>query len=179
MAAIIPAIAAAAPALQAVGAVMSVVSAIGSYQSGQAQKRMYDLQAKQASVEAGRKAVQYQQQANQVLRKQAATNAAIAARSSAGGVDPFSGSADVIRRATDTAAGREFEILLQNADAALRGGAIQARIYEEAGDAAGRSGAFAAIAKLGTAALTAGKIDIQEAAPITERSIQATASTFT
>lgn len=141
--------------MQAIGIVMSVVGAIGEYQKGQQQKRMYDLQAKQVSVEAGRKAVQYEQQANQVLRKQAANNAAIAARSSAGGVDPFSGSADLIRKATDTAAGREFEILLQNADAALRGGAIQAAIYEGAGDAAGRAGAFSAIAKLGSAAISA------------------------
>ncbi len=157
--------------MQAIGIVMSVFSAIGEYEKGQAQKRQYDLQAKQVSVEAGRKAVQYQQQANQVLRKQAATNAAIAARGAAGGVDPFSGSPDIVRRAADTAAGREFEIMLTNADAALRGGAIQARIYEEAGDAAGRAGAFAAVAKLGSAAMSAGGSGTQAPAPIETRTV--------
>lgn len=157
--------------MEIVAVVSSVVSAIGEYEAGQAKKRMYDLQAKQVSVEAGRKAVQYQQQANQVLRKQAATNAAIAARASAGGVDPFTGSADIIRRATDTAAGRDFEIMLQNADAALRGGAIQAQIYEQAGDQAGRAGAFNAVAKIGMAAASYGKsgsglLPPEQAAPI-------------
>jgi hypothetical protein len=139
-----------------VAAVAQVVGAIGEYQSGQSKKRMYDMQAKQVSVEAERKAVQYRQQANQVLRKQGATNAAIVARGAAGGVDPFSGSADVIRRAADTAAGREFEITLANADAALRGGAIQAQLYEAAGDQAGRAGAFSAVSKLAMAAASAG-----------------------
>ena len=164
-----------------VAAVASVFSAFNEYQSGQAKKRMYDLNAKQVSVEAGRKAVQYQQQANQVLRKQASTNAAIAARGAAGGIDPFSGSPDVIRKATDTAAGREFEIMLANADAALRGGAIQAQIYEDAGDQAGRAGAFSAIAKLGMAAASygGGPSSTQAAAPITERSVQATSTSFT
>lgn len=140
--------------MQYVAAVAAVVGAVGEYQSGQAKKRMYDMQAKQVSVEAERKAVQYRQQANQVLRKQADTNAAIVARGYAGGVDPFSGSGDVVRRAVDTKAGREFEIVLANADAALRGGAIQAQIYEAAGDQAGRAGAFNAVSKLAMAAAT-------------------------
>jgi hypothetical protein len=137
-------------------AVAAVVGAYGEYQSGQAKKRMYDMQAKQVTVEAERKAVQYRQQANQVLRKQASTNSAIIARGYAGGVDPFSGSGDVARRAVDTAAGREFEIVLANADAALRGGAIQAKIYEAAGDQAGRAGAFNAAYKLASAAAGSG-----------------------
>lgn len=137
--------------MQYVAAVAAVVGAVGEYQSGQAKKRMYDMQAKQVSVEAERKAVQYRQQANQVLRKQADTNAAIVARGYAGGVDPFSGSGDVVRRAVDTKAGREFEIVLANADAALRGGVIQAQIYEAAGDQAGRAGAFNAAMKLAQA----------------------------
>jgi hypothetical protein len=141
--------------MQYVAAAMAVFSAIGEYQSGQAKKRLYDTQAKQVTVEAERKAVQYRQQANQVLRKQASANSAIIARGYAGGVDPFSGSGDVARRAVDTAAGREFEIVLANADAALRGGAIQAKLYEAAGDQAGRQGAFNALAKLASAAASA------------------------
>lgn len=134
---------------------MAVVGAYGEYQSGQSQKRQYDLQARQVTVEAERKAIQYRQQANLVLRKQADANAALVARGAAGGVDPFSGSPDVVRRAIDTRAGREFEIVLANADAALRGGAVQAQLYEAAGDAAGRAGAFRAVAKLGQAAMSA------------------------
>lgn len=151
--------------MQAVAIGLALVSAYGEYQAGQSKKRMYDLEAKKVTVEAGRKALQYQQQANQVLQKQAATNAAIAARSAAGGVDPFSGSADVIRRATDTAAGREFAIILENADSALRGGAIQAQIYEAAGDAAGRAGAFSAVTKLAAAAASASGSGAQTQSP--------------
>jgi len=76
----------------------------------------------------------------------------------------------VARRAVDTAAGREFEIVLANADAALRGGAIQAQLYEAAGDQAGRAGAFNAIAKLGMAAASAsgGKPSTQAPAEVFE-----------
>lgn len=158
MAAIIPAIAAAAPALKAVGAVLSVVSAIGSYQQGQAQRSQYRLQAQMSTLEGERKQIQYQQRANDVLRRRNATNATLAARASAGGIDPFSGSPDIVAAANNTSAGREYSRLLMDADAAMRGGVLQAQIYEQAGQMAARSGAFSAVAKLGTAALSAASI---------------------
>lgn len=138
--------------MQFVAIAASVVGAIGSYQAGQEQKRMYQLQAQQATAEGERRSLQYQQKSNEVLRKRLEANAALSVRAYAGGVDPFSGSPDLIRAANDTKAGREYQMMLADADAALRGGAIQARLYESAGRAAARRGTFDAIAKLGTAA---------------------------
>lgn len=139
-----------------VAAVATAISAYSSYESGQTQKKQYNLKAQQATVEGQRKAIQYEQRSNDVLQRRLEANATLVARGFAGGVDPFSGSPDVVRAANDTKAGREFQMLLADADAAMRGGAIQAQIYEAAGKAAARKGTFDAIAKLGMAAASAG-----------------------
>ena len=154
--------------MQYVAAALAVVSAVGEYTAGQSKKKMYDLEAKKVTVEAARKSLQFKEQGNKILENRAKANAALAARGYAGGVDPFSGSPDIIRRANDTAAGREYQISLEAADAALRGGAIQAQIYEAAGDQAGRAGAFSAVSKLAMAAANAsgGQPTTQSPAPI-------------
>jgi hypothetical protein len=167
------AIAAALPALKAVGTVLSVVSAISQVQAGQAQRRQYDLQAQQATLEGQRKAIQYEQRSNDVLRRRMQANAALSARAYAGGVDPFSGSPDVIRAANDTAAGREYSRLLEDADAAMRGGAFQAELYKEAGRTAQRTATFQAAQRLGTAAVSYSG-STQAPAPIESRSFPST-----
>ena len=131
---------------------LAVIGAIGEIEAGQAQKRQYNLQAQQASIEGERKSIQYQQRSNEVLRRRVGANAALSARAYAGGVDPFSGSPDVVRAANDTAAGREYARLLEDADAAMRSGAFQATMYQEAGRTAERTSYFRAAAKLGSAA---------------------------
>lgn len=138
--------------MQYVAIAAAVMSAVGSYEAGQDSKRMYQLQAQQATAEGERKSLQYQQKANEVMRKRLQLNASLAAKAFAGGVDAFSGSPDLVRAANDTTAGREYQMMLASADSALRGGAIQARLYESAGQAAARRGTFDAIAKLGMAA---------------------------
>jgi hypothetical protein len=148
----------------------TIASAVGSYEAGQQQRRMYQIQAQQATAEGERRSLQYQQKSNEVLRKRMQVNAALAARSYAGGVDPFSGSPDLVRAANDTTAGREYQMMLADADAAMRGGAIQARIYESAGKAAARRGAFDAMAKLGSAAYM-GFGGTQAPAPIETRQL--------
>jgi hypothetical protein len=130
----------------------AILSAAGSYQQGQDAKRQYGIKAQMATVEGERRQIQYQQRANDTLRRRNSTNATIAARAGAGGVDPFSGSPDIVRAATDTAAGREYAMLLADADAALRGGVLQAELYKDAGKSAARKGTLDAIAKLGMAA---------------------------
>lgn len=159
--------------MEIVAVVASVVGAIGEYEAGQAQKQMYNLQAKQATVEGERKSIQYQQRSNDVLRRRLDSNAALAARAYAGGVDPFSGSPDVVRAVNDTKAGREFEMMMADADAALRGGAIQAQLYEAAGQQAARAGAFRAVAKLGMAAASGSEYlgQTQAPAPIETRTV--------
>jgi hypothetical protein len=156
--------------MEIVAVVAMVASAYGSYQSGAAQKSQYQTQAKMATAEGERKQVQFQQRANDVLRRRNEANAAIAARAAAGGVDPFSGSPDIVRAASDTAAGRDYAILLADADAALRGGMFQAEIYNNAGAMAKQRGTFDAIAKLGMAAGGMGG-GTQAPAPIETRAI--------
>ena len=143
--------------MQAVAIAAAVASAFGSYQQGVAARTQYNLQAKQATIEGERRSIQYQQRSNDLLRRLRQTNAALAARAYAGGVDPFSGSPDIVRAANETAAGREYSTLLADADAAMRGGALQATLYEQAGKTAYQQGVFSAVAKLGTAAYMAGK----------------------
>jgi hypothetical protein len=167
------AIVAALPALQTVGTVLSVVSAIGDIQAGQAQKRQYNLQAQQSTLEGQRKAIQYEQRSNDVLRRRLQANAALAARAYAGGVDPFSGSPDIVRATNDTVAGREYARLLEDADAAIRAGFVQADIYRQAGRTAAQTGMFTAAAKLGTLAASSGGTT-QAPAPIESRSFPST-----
>lgn len=126
----------------------SLMSAYGSYQAGVSAKSQYNLQAKQATIEGERKAIQYQQRSNDILRRLRSTNSALAARAYAGGLDAFSGSPDIVRAANETAAGREYSILLADSDAAMRAGKFQAEIYESAGQTAYRQGVFNATTKL-------------------------------
>jgi hypothetical protein len=151
--------------MEVIAIVSAVAGAVGDIQAGQAQKQQYNLQAKQATLEGQRKAIQYEQRSNDVLRRRLQANAALSARAYAGGVDPFSGSPDVIRAANDTAAGREYSRLLEDADAAMRGGAFQAELYKEAGRTAERTAYFRAASKLGSAAASSGG-STQAPAPI-------------
>jgi hypothetical protein len=154
--------------MEAIGIISAVVGAVGEMEAGKAQQRQYELQAKQTQIESQRRAIQYGQKSNDVLRRRIQANAAIAARAYAGGVDPFSGSPDLVRAANDTAAGREYATLLQDADAALRAGTFQAEIYKEAGRTAERTAMFRAAAKLGGAAASYGG-STQTPAPIESR----------
>jgi hypothetical protein len=136
----------------------TVVSAIGSIQGGKAQKQMYNVQALQTTAQSERKALQYELQANDILRRKREANAAIAARSFAGGVDAFSGSPDLLRAVNDTTAGREFMFALDNANLAMSFGDIEANMLRAAGKQAEKAGYFDAVAKLGMAAATSAKM---------------------
>jgi hypothetical protein len=142
--------------MEVIAIASAVLGAYGDIQAGRAQQTQYNLQAQQATVEGQRKAIQYGQRSNDVLRRRMQANAALAARAYAGGVDPFSGSPDIIRAANDTAAGREYVRLLEDADAAIRAGTIQAELYRQAGVTAKRTAYFSAATKLGTAAASSG-----------------------
>lgn len=136
----------------------TVVSAIGSIQGGKAQKQMYNVQALQTTAQSERKALQYELQANDILRRKREANAAIAARSFAGGVDAFSGSPDLLRAVNDTTAGREFMFALDNANLAMSFGDVEANMLRAAGKQAEKAGYFDAAAKLGMAAASAAKM---------------------
>ena len=143
--------------MEVIAIASAVIGAVGEMEAGKAQQRQYNLQAQQTEVESQRKAIQYGQRSNDVLRRRMQANAAIAARAYAGGVDPFSGSPDLVRAANDTAAGREYATLLEDADAALRAGFVQADIYRQAGRTAAKTGMFQAVVSLGGAAASYSK----------------------
>jgi len=162
--------------MEVVAVTFAVLGAYGSYQQGVAAKAQYGIQAKMATLEGQRKQIQYQQRANDALRRRNEINAAVAARAAAGGVDPFSGSPDLIRSVNSTAAGRDYASLIADADAALRAGMLQAEIYEDAGAMAKRRGTFDAFAKLGMAAAQSGFGGTQAPAEIVDRSIYSSSS---
>ena len=137
---------------------LTAVSAAGSIEAGKARNKMYQMQAKQAEVESDRRAVQYELQANEILRRTNQANAAVVARGFAGGTQGFEGSAGLIQQVNNTRGGKEFMFALQNADMTKRSGLIQASLYEGAGQIAERAGYFDAAGKLGSAAFMGSKI---------------------
>ena len=145
------------------------ISAYGSIKAGQDRNKMYQMQAKQAEVESDRRAVQYELQANEILRRTNQANAAVVARGFAGGTQGFEGSAALVQSVNNTRGGKEFTFALQNADMVKRSGLIQATLYEGAGQIAEQAGYFEAAGKLGQAAAGSSKIG-SAPAPVTDKS---------
>jgi hypothetical protein len=135
-----------------------LVSAYGSYEAGQDKKKMYEMQSKQAEIESGRRAVQYELQANQILQRTNSALASTVARGYAGGTQGFEGSAALVQQITQTRGGKEFMFALDNADMTRRGGLIQASLYEQAGSTAARTGTYEAIGKVGQAFAVGSKL---------------------
>jgi hypothetical protein len=148
-----------------VAVVLAVVSAAGSIKAGEDRNKMYQMQAKQAEVESDRRAVQYELQANEILRRTNQANAAVVARGFAGGTQGFEGSAGLMQQVNNTRGGKEFTFALQNADMTKRSGLIQSSLYQGAGQIAEQAGYFDAAGKLGQAAFMGSKIG---SAPSTE-----------
>jgi hypothetical protein len=130
---------------------LMLVSAYGSYEAGQDKKKMYEMQSKQAEIESGRRAVQYEIQANQILQRTNTALASTIARGYAGGTQGFEGSAALVQQITQTRGGKEFMFALDNSDMTRRGGLIQASLYEQAGSIAEMTGTYEAIGKVGQA----------------------------
>jgi hypothetical protein len=156
----------------AIAITLQVVSAAGSIKAGQDRNKMYQMQAKQAEVESDRRAVQYELQANEILRRTNQANAAVVARGFAGGTQGFEGSAGLIQQVNNTRGGKEFIFALQNADMVKRSGLIQSSLYQGAGQIAEQAGYFDAAGKLGSAGFQYAKLGgpPDKAAPITDKS---------
>jgi hypothetical protein len=130
----------------------TAVSAYGSIKQGQDKKKYYDQQAAMTRIETERAAIKYEFQANQILQRTNAANAAVIARGFAGGVNAFEGSAGLIQSVNNTRGGKEFSFALAGAEGQRRNGLIQASLYEDAGATAQRTGYFDAAGKIGMAA---------------------------
>jgi hypothetical protein len=136
----------------------AAVGAYGSIKEGQDKKKYYNQQAAMTRIETERAAIKYEFQANQILQRTNAANAAVIARGFAGGVNAFEGSAGLIQSVNNTRGGKEFAFALSGADSQRRNGLIQASLYEDAGATAERTGYFNAFAKLGGAAASASSL---------------------
>jgi hypothetical protein len=162
MSAAIPIIKAAAPYISAAS---SAFSAFSSFSQGKSQQAMYNLQAMQTEAESKRKALEYEQRANETLRNVNRANAANASLRYAGGVLGFEGSAKLIETSNLRGAGRDFMTDISNASNALMTGSIQGSIFRTAGETAARGGLFDAAGKLATGAYDFSKVIIPKETP--------------
>lgn len=155
-----------------IGLALAGVSAYGSIKEGQDKRKYYNQQAAMTRIETERAAIKYEFQANQILQRTNAANAAVIARGFAGGVNAFEGSAGLIQTVNSTRGGKEFAFALSGAEGQRRNGLIQASLYEDAGRTAERTGYFNAAGKLGMAGLTAGSMGGAPStpAPVTDMS---------
>jgi transcription-repair coupling factor (superfamily II helicase) len=136
----------------------TVMSASQSISQGKSQKAMYDLQAKQTQADSARKALQYEERANETLRKLNTNNAAIVARGYAGGVSGLEGSSKLMQTVNTMYAGKDYSTDLSNAANAMLSGNAQADIYGTSGDIAMRGGILDAATKLASGAYSVSKV---------------------
>jgi len=127
---------------------LSAVQAVGTIQQGKAQKRMYDLKARQAELSGRRDALNYSKQGVEVLERQRKLASTIFARAGAGGVDPFSGSSMTVSQYNAFKAGEEYNLGIENADMAIAGGLAQSQSLQVAGKQAMKSAYMGAIASV-------------------------------
>lgn len=130
-----------------VPAALAIIAAASKIYGGVQEQKMYNFQAEQSRLKGQREelkgriqALNFNNQALDVLKKQRQFYAAVAARGAAGGIDPFSGSTAEIAFQQGILSSRDFDISRENAIAALNAGLeanlsaqTQAGIYEEAG----------------------------------------------
>ena len=133
-------------------AASTALSVEQSIQQGKSQKAMYKLQSLQAQAEGERKALQYEQRANDTLRNLRRSLSANMASRFAGGVSGLDGSAKLIDQISTQEAARDMMFDVSNAKNAILGGQTQADIYDVSGSIAQQSGLLDAGVKLGEAA---------------------------
>lgn len=128
-------------------AALAIIAGASKIYGGVQEKKMYNFQAEQSRLKGQREelkgriqALNFNNQALDVLRKQRQFYAAAAARGAAGGIDPFSGSVSDVMFQQGVLSSRDFDISRENAVAALNAGLeanlaaqTQAGIYREAG----------------------------------------------
>jgi hypothetical protein len=127
-------------ALQALASVAGVVSSLAGVAAQQEQASLQAqrlrIQAEQAKLQGRQNALNYAQQANRVFDRQQQLAATARARAAAGGIDPWTGSPMSIQQADAFKAGKEFQILSENAQLALYGGLAESQSLRAAAGAA-------------------------------------------
>ena len=128
---------------------LSGASALMQLQAARTQAKGLAAQAGYTRMQARQEAIKYKQQAVAVLDNILATSAEITARAGAGGIDPFSGSAEDLQTLALAKGAQELYTVRDNELIALRGGEMQARQYMLEARAAKQAGFAAAIGALG------------------------------
>lgn len=135
-----------------------VFGAINTLQQASAQSNLYKVQAEQAKLEASQKALQYEERANQTLRKLRETQSTLVASGYARGILGTEGSQATLAAANERIAGEEFTKDISNARNALTFGEIQSNIFKTAAKTSMTSGLLSSAAGLGEAAYGYSKI---------------------
>jgi len=120
-------------------AIAGGLQAVSSIKQGQFQQAMYNLQAKQAELQGRQNALNYSNQALNVLQNQRRMAGTLVARSAAAGIDPFSGSPMSVDQWNAFQAGEEYNLGIENADMAIAGGLAQSQSLQAAGKQAMQS----------------------------------------
>lgn len=127
--------------IQALASVAGVVSSFAGIAAQQEQASLQAqrlrIQAEQAKLQGRQNALNYAQQANRVFDRQQQLAATARARAAAGGIDPWTGSPMSIQQADAFKAGKEIQILQENAELALYGGLAESQSLRAAAGIAG------------------------------------------
>ena len=152
----------------------TALKAYGQYEQGKMQAMSFRLQATQAELQGRQNALNYSRQGLQVLRRQEQLAATVRARASAGGVNPFTGSALTIQQVDMMKAQEEAEIARENAQAAIYGGLAQSQSLQAAASAARFAGNIGALTTLASGAAMYSSVatpSAQAPAPVREATI--------
>lgn len=128
-----------------------VFSAVNTLQQASAQSNLYKVQAEQVKLEASQKALQYEERANQTLRKLKDTQSTLVASGYARGILGTEGSSATIAAYNERLAGEEFTKDIANAKNALTFGEIQSNIFKTASKTSKTSGLLSAAASVAEA----------------------------
>ena len=161
MEAIAAASAAIAPYATAITAASTAVSIAATLSAASAQKQQAEqqaqklaIQAEQAKLQGRQGALNYSNQANQIFQRQLRIAAASRAKASASGIDPFTGSPMSSMQADAVMAGREFQIMRENADLSIYGGLAASQDLQAASAIAGSFSTAPAMLTAASQALT-------------------------
>ena len=126
----------------------SGLSAVAGLKSGQATAGGLRSQAMQTRMQAKGEELKYKQQGVAVLENILQTQATLNARGAAGGIDPFSGSANALQQYALAQGAKENYTTMDNAIIAVRSGELQAQEYESAARSAMSQARMGAIMSL-------------------------------
>ena len=132
-----------------VGMASAALAAYGSLKAGQQTQTFYNQHASQALVQGRAQSAQYERQANNALRASLEVQAAARARAAAGGIDPFSGSAQFVQDLSAKEGLEDFRILSDSAELARLGGVSESSNLRDAGRYARSRGLLGAVTAIG------------------------------